>query len=78
MTKIISFQVDNFKEKNLSQIQNTVYSKDYNDLIKEKKKNTFGKNYDEVLNICFSEKPKLIKFDSETTDEDIDRFFDSY
>ena len=39
--------------------------------------NYFIKQYEDALNICFSEIPNLIKFNSATTDEDIDMFFDS-
>lgn len=39
--------------------------------------NIFLQKYENILNICFSEKPQLFKFDSTNTDEEIDIFFDS-
>lgn len=41
------------------------------------KENTFLKSYEESLNLCFLEKPQLIKFDSNSNDEDIDNFLNS-
>ena len=41
------------------------------------KKNIFLKSYEDSLNLCFLEKPQLIKFDSNSTDEDIDNFLNS-
>lgn len=41
------------------------------------KENTFLTSYEESLNLCFLEKPQLIKFDSNSTDEDIDNFLNS-
>lgn len=40
-------------------------------------KTNFAIKYEQTLNICFSQQPQLIKFDSNSTDEEIDNFFDS-
>lgn len=45
--------------------------------ISRKEEEQFSKSYQDALNLCFSEKPILVKFNSNSTDEDIDRFFDS-
>ena len=48
-----------------------------NNTIEIKNEDDFLKSYKNVLNICFSKKPELIKFDSNSTDDEIDSFFDS-
>ena len=41
------------------------------------KENYYKDLYEDTLNKFFSEKPEVYKFDSNNTDEDIDKFFDS-
>lgn len=78
MSRNASFQVNHLKGNNHPLIDDD-YNYDYfiENNENQKKQNEFEKKYEKVLNICFSEKPQLIKFDSNTTDEDVDRFFDS-
>ncbi len=76
MSKTSSFQINHLKGNHHLPLDEDFCVYDYKYLIKDNK-NNFQKKYEDVLNICFAEKPQLIKFDATTSDEEIDRFFDS-
>lgn len=57
-----------------------VLMKDSRDELKyclSKENDLSDESYENVLNICFANKPELIKFDSNSTDKEIDDFFES-